>query len=56
MGNQQCHTYVTSGSRNEPLCHTYVIPGSERVKEKQDSLLYFSLDKLFCIFEFYNNV
>jgi len=24
IGNQQCHTYVMPGSRNEPLCHTYV--------------------------------
>jgi len=24
MDNQQCHTYVTPGFRNEPPCHTYM--------------------------------
>jgi len=31
IGNQ-CHTYVTPDSRNEPLRHTYVTRSSERVK------------------------
>jgi len=33
MGNQQYHTYVTPGSRNEPPCRTYVTRGSERVNK-----------------------
>jgi len=44
MDNQQCYTYVTSSSRNEPLCHTYVLHGSERVKMCVINVIKFELN------------
>jgi len=41
-------SYVTPGSRNEPLCHTYVTRSSERVNEnllnRFVSLYYIGID------------